>query len=121
MRVEALEWCTWDDRSRPRSHPDGSRSGSCASRGARRPYARARVWVALAYLLVLVATVAAVGRIADAVGRKLLYVYGFGVFTCPPTATTRRGLDFGSRCCRWRSGQPRRSPAGSSTAWVPAP
>jgi len=38
-------------------------------------------WVALAYLLVLVATVATVGRLADAVGRKLLYVYGFGVFT----------------------------------------
>ena len=38
-------------------------------------------WVALAYLLVLVATVATIGRIADAVGRKLLYVYGFGVFT----------------------------------------
>ncbi len=38
-------------------------------------------WVALAYLLVLVSTVAVVGRIADAVGRKLLYVYGFGVFT----------------------------------------
>ena len=38
-------------------------------------------WVALAYLLVLVATVATVGRIADAVGRKLLYVYGFAVFT----------------------------------------
>ena len=38
-------------------------------------------WVALAYLLVLVATVTTVGRIADAVGRKLLYVYGFGVFT----------------------------------------
>jgi EmrB/QacA subfamily drug resistance transporter len=38
-------------------------------------------WVALAYLLVLVATVAIIGRIADAVGRKLLYVYGFGVFT----------------------------------------
>jgi EmrB/QacA subfamily drug resistance transporter len=38
-------------------------------------------WVALSYLLVLVATVAIVGRIADAVGRKLLYVYGFGVFT----------------------------------------
>jgi MFS family permease len=31
-------------------------------------------WVALAYLLVLVATVAIVGRMADAVGRKLLYV-----------------------------------------------
>ena len=38
-------------------------------------------WVALAYLLVLVATVASVGRLADAIGRKLLYVYGFGVFT----------------------------------------
>ena len=38
-------------------------------------------WVALTYLLVLVATVATVGRIADAVGRKLLYVYGFAVFT----------------------------------------
>jgi EmrB/QacA subfamily drug resistance transporter len=38
-------------------------------------------WVALAYLLVLVATLATVGRIADAVGRKLLYVYGFAVFT----------------------------------------
>lgn len=38
-------------------------------------------WVALAYLLVLVATLATVGRIADAIGRKLLYVYGFGVFT----------------------------------------
>ena len=38
-------------------------------------------WVALSYLLVLVATVATIGRIADAVGRKLLYVYGFGVFT----------------------------------------
>ena len=38
-------------------------------------------WVALTYLLVLVASVATVGRIADAVGRKLLYVYGFGVFT----------------------------------------
>ncbi len=38
-------------------------------------------WVALTYLLVLVATVAVVGRISDAVGRKLLYVYGFAVFT----------------------------------------
>jgi EmrB/QacA subfamily drug resistance transporter len=37
-------------------------------------------WVSLSYLLVLVATVAVVGRAADIVGRKLLYVYGFGVF-----------------------------------------
>lgn len=38
-------------------------------------------WVALTYLLVLVASVATVGRLADSVGRKLLYVYGFVVFT----------------------------------------
>ncbi len=38
-------------------------------------------WVGLSYLLVLVASVAAVGRFADMVGRKLLYVYGFVVFT----------------------------------------
>lgn len=38
-------------------------------------------WVVLAYLLTLVATVATVGHYADAFGRKLLYTYGFGVFT----------------------------------------
>jgi EmrB/QacA subfamily drug resistance transporter len=38
-------------------------------------------WVSLIYLLVLVGSVSAVGRIADVVGRKLLYVYGFGLFT----------------------------------------
>lgn len=38
-------------------------------------------WVGLAYLLVLVATVTAVGRFADMWGRKLLYVYGFVIFT----------------------------------------
>jgi EmrB/QacA subfamily drug resistance transporter len=38
-------------------------------------------WVGLAYLLALVGTVTAVGRLADIVGRKLLYTYGFGVFT----------------------------------------
>ena len=37
-------------------------------------------WVGLSYLLVLVATVAAMGRLADMVGRKLLYTYGFAVF-----------------------------------------
>jgi EmrB/QacA subfamily drug resistance transporter len=37
-------------------------------------------WVGLSYLLVLVASVAAVGRMSDMVGRKLLYVYGFLVF-----------------------------------------
>lgn len=38
-------------------------------------------WVALSYLLVLIATVVTVGNLADAVGRKLLYTHGFGVFT----------------------------------------
>lgn len=38
-------------------------------------------WVALSYLLVLIASVTALGRLADMVGRKLLYAYGFAIFT----------------------------------------
>lgn len=38
-------------------------------------------WVALIYLLVLVGSISAIGRLADMLGRKLLYVYGFVVFT----------------------------------------
>lgn len=38
-------------------------------------------WVVLAYMLVLVSTVTAVGKFADMAGRKLLYIYGFGLFT----------------------------------------
>lgn len=37
-------------------------------------------WVGLSYLVVLVVLVPAVGRFADMVGRKLLYIYGFVVF-----------------------------------------
>jgi EmrB/QacA subfamily drug resistance transporter len=37
-------------------------------------------WVALTYLLTLVSLVAPIGRLADAIGRKLLYTYGFAVF-----------------------------------------
>ncbi len=37
-------------------------------------------WVGLSYLLVLVGGVVAVGRTADMIGRKLLYLYGFVVF-----------------------------------------
>ncbi len=37
-------------------------------------------WVGLAYLLVLISLLAAVGRIADMIGRKLLYTYGFLIF-----------------------------------------
>jgi MFS family permease len=38
-------------------------------------------WVALSYLLILTATLIAVGYLADRLGRKLLYTYGFAVFT----------------------------------------
>jgi MFS family permease len=38
-------------------------------------------WVSLAYLLLLVALVTPAGRLADSVGRKLIYGYGFIVFT----------------------------------------
>jgi EmrB/QacA subfamily drug resistance transporter len=38
-------------------------------------------WVALSYLLTLVGTLTVVGHLADRVGRKLLYTYGFAVFT----------------------------------------
>ncbi|MGH3491883.1 MAG: DHA2 family efflux MFS transporter permease subunit [Sciscionella sp.] len=43
-------------------------------------------WVALSYLLVLVSSVTAIGRFADMVGRKLLYTYGFAVFTLASVA-----------------------------------
>jgi len=38
-------------------------------------------WVSLAYLLLLVALVTPAGRLADSFGRKLIYGYGFVVFT----------------------------------------
>ena len=37
-------------------------------------------WVSLSYLLVLISTVIAVGRMSDMVGRKLVYVWGFALF-----------------------------------------
>ena len=43
-------------------------------------------WVSLAYLLALVALLAPAGRIADAIGRKLVYGYGFVVFTAGSAA-----------------------------------
>lgn len=38
-------------------------------------------WVSLIYLLVLIGALSPVGRWADLAGRKLLYTYGFAVFT----------------------------------------
>ncbi|MFI5287053.1 MAG: MFS transporter, partial [Candidatus Dormibacteria bacterium] len=43
-------------------------------------------WVVLVYVLVLAGSVAAVGRIADRVGRKLLYTYGFAIFVAGSAA-----------------------------------
>jgi EmrB/QacA subfamily drug resistance transporter len=52
-------------------------------------------WVALAYLLTLVGLVTVVGRIADMVGRKLLYTYGFALFTLASIACALSpSLDF---------------------------
>ncbi|MEU1625211.1 MFS transporter [Streptomyces sp. NPDC020096] len=43
-------------------------------------------WVSLAYLLALVALLVPAGRLADAHGRKLFYLYGFVVFTAASAA-----------------------------------
>jgi len=43
-------------------------------------------WVSLGYLLTLIALLVPVGRLADAHGRKLLYLYGFLVFTVASAA-----------------------------------
>jgi len=49
-------------------------------------------WVALSYLLVLVALVTAFGRVSDMAGRKLIYLYGFVVSPSaqPCAASPRR-------------------------------
>jgi EmrB/QacA subfamily drug resistance transporter len=43
-------------------------------------------WVVLSYVLTLVALVTVAGRLADAVGRKLLYLHGFALFTLASAA-----------------------------------
>jgi MFS family permease len=43
-------------------------------------------WVSLVYLLGLIAMLAPVGRLGDAVGRKLVYTYGFVLFTAASAA-----------------------------------
>lgn len=43
-------------------------------------------WVSLAYLLALVALLVPAGRFSDAHGRKLMYLYGFAVFTAASAA-----------------------------------
>lgn len=43
-------------------------------------------WVSLAYLLTLATLLIPVGRLADAHGRKLMYLYGFVIFTAASAA-----------------------------------
>jgi MFS family permease len=43
-------------------------------------------WVSLAYLVTLIALLIPAGRVADAAGRKLVYLYGFVVFTVASAA-----------------------------------
>jgi MFS family permease len=43
-------------------------------------------WVSLAYLLGLVGMLAPAGRLGDAAGRKLVYTYGFAVFSAASAA-----------------------------------
>jgi EmrB/QacA subfamily drug resistance transporter len=43
-------------------------------------------WVSLSYLLVLAALLVPLGRLSDARGRKLVYLYGFVVFTAASAA-----------------------------------
>ncbi|MEI6665234.1 MAG: MFS transporter [Chloroflexota bacterium] len=43
-------------------------------------------WVSLSYLVTLVGLVAGAGRVSDAYGRKLMYLYGFVVFTAASAA-----------------------------------
>jgi MFS family permease len=43
-------------------------------------------WVSLAYLLALVGLLTPIGRLSDAVGRKLMYTYGFAAFTAASIA-----------------------------------
>ncbi len=42
-------------------------------------------WVVLAYLLTITCTMAAIGRLADMVGKKTIYMLGFAVFTLGST------------------------------------
>ena len=43
-------------------------------------------WVSLSYLLGLIAMLAPAGRLGDAIGRKLVYTYGFAFFTVASAA-----------------------------------
>ena len=43
-------------------------------------------WISISYLITLVALLVPMGRIADRVGRKIVYIYGFALFTAASVA-----------------------------------
>ncbi|MFD9704392.1 MFS transporter [Lentzea sp. NPDC059081] len=43
-------------------------------------------WISLSYLITLVALLVPMGRIADRAGRKIVYIYGFALFTAASVA-----------------------------------
>ncbi|MGI5501941.1 MFS transporter [Lentzea sp. CA-135723] len=43
-------------------------------------------WISLSYLITLVALLVPMGRIADRIGRKIVYIYGFALFTAASVA-----------------------------------
>lgn len=57
-------------------------------------------WVSLAYLLVLAAAMVTVGHLSDLLGRKLLYLYGFAVFTVSSAACSLAPNLTVLVCCR---------------------
>ncbi len=65
-------------------------------------------WVSLSYLVVLAVLLVPVGRWADMTGRKLLYLYGFGLFSLASAACT---------CTRPTGNGSRWAQPGSWPAW----
>ncbi|MGW1074895.1 MFS transporter [Streptomyces sp. NPDC002537] len=57
-------------------------------------------WVSLAYLLVLTALLVTVGHLSDVLGRKLVYLYGFGFFTAASAACSLAPNLTVLVCCR---------------------
>jgi MFS family permease len=72
-------------------------------------------WVSLSYLLGLIAMLAPAGRLGDAVGRKLVYTYGFAVFTVASAACGLAPSLGSSWRCAWS--RPSARPCCRPTAW----
>ena len=74
-------------------------------------------WVSLVYLLGLVALLAPAGRLGDAVGRKLVYTYGFAVFTVASAACGLAPSLGVLVCCAWSRRSGRRCSSRTASPW----